>query len=114
MKDMSDKLKSVKTTHELPESLEDVDFEEIRDEFDQMKDLIGKMKDYPYERLPEQMKDVDFDGLETQFGEMETVASNLSDMPIRDKWKDMDLSTFDSGVEALKGTNDKFRDLPSW
>jgi hypothetical protein len=81
MKQVADKMSAIKTTHEMPESLEEVDFEELKTEFEGMKDLATKFKNYDTNKLPDSIKQLDFTQIETDFTNFATKATQLADMP---------------------------------
>jgi hypothetical protein len=67
MKETADQLKTVKTHYEMPESLEDVDFEEVRREFVDMTDLAKTFRMMRTDKMPDQLKDLNFQDLEADF-----------------------------------------------
>jgi hypothetical protein len=67
MYDVAEKLKDVKGATELPESLEDINLEELKTEFAGMKELVGKIRTSDYDKLPAEMQELDLEELETEF-----------------------------------------------
>jgi putative lipase involved disintegration of autophagic bodies len=113
MKETADRLKTVKTNHEIPESLEDVDFSEVKEEFTEMTDLALKLKEKPVDDLPDQLRTLDFNQLHQDFDSMKTQAEILAEVPKRDRVKEMNFTDVTAGYDVIKGAKNTIQDLPA-
>jgi hypothetical protein len=108
MKDTSERLKGVKTNHDLPESLVDVDFHEMKEEFSGMAELSKKLGEIPTDMLPDQFKTVNFQDVEADFMQMKTVSEQLANVPKPDKIKELNFADVKTGFDTVKAAKTSF------
>jgi hypothetical protein len=111
MKDTSDRLKTVKTNHDIPESLEDVNFNEMKEEFTVMAELSKKLREMQPTDLPAAFMTVNFQDVEADFEAMKTTADNLAKVPKRDKIKEMNFDDVKTGYDTIKGAKSSIENL---
>jgi proteasome assembly chaperone (PAC2) family protein len=111
MKDTSERLKQVKTNHELPESLEQVDFNELKEEFTVMADFSKRLKEMPQTNLPPQFLDVNFQDVEADFQSMATTSGSLANLPKRDRVKELNFSDVTTGYTTINTAKSSIKDL---
>jgi hypothetical protein len=113
MKNIADRFTEVKENHDLPDSLVDLDFEALTDDFKVVKEMaedftaLSKTPNFPQELMG-----LDFEALKGTFQGMEEKAAKIKDMPVQDKFKDMNFTDYNEPIRILKWASDQMDILP--